>query len=170
MTGRPDRSEAAEYYFTYIDKVPGDDILAVLQAQLPETLSVLEGISEDRSRHRYAEGKWSIREMVGHVNDCERLFAFRAFWFARGFDSPLPSFDQDAAVPLAGSEARTLHDHIEEFRLLRGATLALFKTMPAEAWTRHGIASDRPFTVRSLAFIAAGHVAHHLAILRERYL
>ena len=170
MTGRPDRSEAADYYFTYIDKVPGDDIVAVLQAQLPETLSMLEGISEDRSRHRYAEGKWSIREMVGHVNDCERLFAFRAFWFARGFDSPLPSFDQDAAVPMAGSEARTLRDHIEEFRIVRGATLALFKTMPAEAWTRRGIASDRPFTVRSLAFIVAGHVTHHLAILRERYL
>ena len=170
MTGRPDRSEAADYYFTYIDKVPGDDILTVLQDQLPETLSMLESISEDRSNHRYAEGKWTIREVVGHLNDCERLFAFRAFWFARGFDSPLPSFDQDAAVTTAGSGARTLRDHIEEFRLLRASTLALFRTMPAEAWTRRGIASDRPFSVRSLAFIAAGHVAHHLAILRERYL
>jgi hypothetical protein len=166
----PDRTEAAEYYFTYIDQVTGGDICEVLDVQLGETVALLQGISDEQSLHRYAPGKWTIRQVVGHLNDTERLFVFRAFWFARGFDSPLPSFDQNVAVSSAGADERSWNSHIEEFRAVRAATLAFFQTLPAHAWARHGVASGNPFTVRALAYIAAGHVAHHTTILRERYL
>jgi hypothetical protein len=170
MTTVLDRSEAAEYYYTYINQVDGDDILAILGNQLPETTALLHGISEEQSLHRYAPGKWSIREMMGHVNDAERLFVSRAFWFARGFDSPLPSFDQNIAVPTSGAHDRFWRTHIEEFGAVRAATLAFFRFLPEQAWVRRGIASGNPFTVRALAFIIAGHLTHHLTILRARYL
>ncbi len=166
----PARSEAAEYYFTYIDKVPAGDICEILRAQLPETLALLHGISEEQSLARYAPDKWSIRQVVSHVNDTERLFVFRALWFARGFDSPLPSFDQNVAISTAGADERPLRNHVEEFQAIRTATLAFFQHLPADAWMRRGIASDNPFTVRALAYISAGHVNHHTRILRERYL
>ena len=167
---RPARDEAAEYYFNYIDLVPPDDICAVLERQLDSTLMFLRGIPDARGQHRYAPGKWSISGVVAHINDCERLFAFRAFWFARGFDSQLPSFDQHIAARHDGADDRTLASHIEEFESVRRASLELFSHLPEEAWSRRGIASDNPFTVRALAFLAAGHVIHHGNILREQYL
>jgi hypothetical protein len=170
MNTRPDRGEAVEYYFTYIDQVPDGDICDILGSQLPETLSLLRGISEEQSAFRYAPEKWSVREVLSHVNDAERLFVFRAFWFARGFDSPLPSFDQDAAITTAGADARAWSSHVEEFAAIRAATVAFFRDLPAEAWMRRGIASDNPFTVRALAYITAGHAIHHARVLRERYL
>ncbi len=169
ITG-PDRTEAAEYYFTYIDKVPSGDICRILDAQLPETVAFLRGISETQSLHRYAPGKWSIRQAVSHVNDAERLFVFRAFWFARGFDAALPSFDQDVAASTAGADDRPWSSHIDEFSAIRAASLAFFRSLPPDAWTRRGLASGNPFSVRALAYIVAGHVNHHAGILRERYL
>jgi hypothetical protein len=169
MTGHPERTEAAEYYFRYIDQVPSGDICAILAAQHQETLAELRGISEDRSRHRYAPDKWSIREVLGHINDTERLFVARAFWFARGFATPLPSFDQNVAVAAAAADERSWNSHLEEFDAVRGATLSFFRNLPGDAWTRRGIASDNPFTVRALAYLAAGHVVHHMSILRSRY-
>lgn len=166
----PDRTEAAEYYFTYIDQVAAGDICGVLEAQLVETLALLHDISEDQSLARYAPDKWSIRQVVSHVNDTERLFVFRALWFARGFDSPLPSFDQNVAVSTAGADERPWRSHVDEFRAVRAATLAFFQDLPADAWPRRGVASGNPFTVRALAYLAAGHVSHHMNILRERYL
>ncbi len=170
MTTAPDRTEAAAYYFTYIDQVEDGDIRQILKAQLPVALALLEGISDDQSLYRYAPEKWTIRQVVGHLNDCERMFIFRAFWFARGFDSELPNFDQNIAVAGADSNALSLERHIEEFRAVRAATVGFFQNLPAEAWARRGIASDNEFTVRALAYISAGHVTHHLKILRERYL
>jgi hypothetical protein len=167
---RPSRDEAAEYYFKYIELVPANDVCRVLEEQLDSTLTLLRGIPAQQAHHRYAPGKWSINGVVAHVNDCERLFAFRAFWFARGFDSPLPSFDQDLAARLDGADDRPLHSHIAEFESLRKSSLQLFSNLPADAWSRRGIASDNPFTVRALAFIAAGHVIHHSNILRALYL
>jgi DinB family protein len=108
--------------------------------------------------------------VVAHLNDCERLFGFRAFWFARGFDTALPSFDQNVAMTGAGADQRSWNSHIDEFRAVRAATLAFFQNLPGDAWDRHGIASDNPFSVRALAYMAAGHVVHHVAILKERYL
>lgn len=170
MTTIPDRTEAAEYYFTYIDQVVGSDICQILEAQTSETLSLLQGISEERSLSRYAPDKWSIRQVLSHMNDTERAFVFRALWFARGFDSPLPGFDQNIAMNGSDAEARSWSSHVEEFQAVRAATSAFFQGLSADAWSRRGIASDNPFTVRAVAFITAGHVTHHVRILRERYL
>jgi hypothetical protein len=141
----------------------------VLDAQLPATLDYLRGYSEEGSLHRYEPGKWSVREVLGHLGDCERLFLARAFWFARGFSSALPSFDQETCAATAQADAVGWADHLDDFRNLRIATVSFFRNLPRDAWTRGGIASDNPFTVRALAFLAAGHVEHHLAVLRERY-
>ena len=170
MTARPDRSEAAEYYFTYINQVGDGDIRAILERQGPEVLALLRGIDDDRSCHRYAPDKWTIRQVVSHVNDAERLFLFRAFWFARGFDEPLPSFDQNIAIANADADERSWSSHIEEFEAIRSSTVTFFRDLPASAWTRRGIASGYPFSVRALAYITAGHVNHHVRLLRERYL
>jgi hypothetical protein len=169
MLGRPEKSEAAPYYFTYIDRVTTGDPVAAIEHQLPETLQFLAGITETTSLHRYAPDKWSFRQVLNHITDTERAFAFRALWFARGFESPLPGYDQNIGVAGANANKITWLAHVEEFRHVRLATISLFKNLPPEAWPRTGIADGNPFTVRALAFIIAGHVTHHIAILRERY-
>ncbi len=167
---RPGHDEAAPYYFTYIDRVPDGDIAAVMAAQREEGARFFSAVSEEKSLHRYAPGKWSMRESLNHVNDAERLFLFRAFWFARGFDSPLPSFDEKTAVEVAKSDERPWASHAEEFRAVRQATLTFFRDLPDEAWSRGGQASGNFFTVRALAWIIAGHLVHHTEVLRDRYL
>lgn len=170
MIGRPSASEAAPYYFNYINRVSSDDIVPVLQSQLEETLPFLRSISEEKSLYRYAPEKWSIRQLWGHVNDAERIFLMRALWFARGHESAMPSFEQDIAVTAAQSDAISWARHVEEFREIRLATISFFRNLPEEAWTRKGVASGNPVTVRACAFIAAGHTAHHAAVLKEKYL
>jgi hypothetical protein len=173
MTQRPARTEAAEYYFTYIDKAllaPAHSIADALVTQEDDVLSVCRTISEARAAHRYARDKWSLRQVLSHINDTERLFTYRAMWFARGFDAALPSFDQDLAIASAGADDRSWASHVEEFEAVRASSVALFRHMPDAAWMRSGLASGCAFTVRALAFITVGHVAHHLAIVRERYL
>lgn len=170
MPGRPQPNEAASYYSKYIDRVTSDDIVNVLATQLTEASDFLSGISEEQSLHRYAPGKWSMRELVGHINDTERVFMYRALWFARGFEDPLPSFDQEIGFKLADSDSVSWASHIAEFNAIRSSTLSFFRNLPEDAWIRSGVASDSPVTVRALAYIVAGHVSHHLAILRERYL
>lgn len=168
MTGRPEQTEAAPYYFTYIDQVIGEDVTGVIERQLDESMALFAGISEETSQHRYAADKWSIRQVLNHITDTERAFAFRALWFARGFDAPLPGYDQNIAATGAIADGISWPSHVEEFRRVRLSTISLFANLPAEAWMRSGIASDCRFTVRAMAFIVAGHVAHHLRILRER--
>jgi DinB superfamily len=170
MTRKPERTEAAEYYFQYIDLVPDGDIVRTLLAQRDEAVAYLEDIPDDRAGHRYAEDKWTLRNVVGHLNDTERLFTFRAFWFARGFETPLPSFDQNVAIAAGGFDARTWRSLIDEFAAVRAATIAFFASLPQNAWDRRGIASGNPFTVRALAYLTAGHVTHHMRIVGERYL
>jgi hypothetical protein len=170
MIGRPEPNEAAPYYSTYTDLVSSDNVLEAIETQMEETLSFLSSVSEKQSLHRYAPEKWSIRELLNHVNDTERVFLFRALWFARGFPDALPSFDQDIGVAGAGADQVSWAQHLEEFRSIRLATINFFRNLPAEGWMRSGIASDNPFTVRALAYIIAGHLAHHLAVIRERYL
>jgi hypothetical protein len=170
MTGRPEASEVASYYFTYIDQVKGDDIVPIIESQLDECLKLFAAIAEEGSLHRYAPDKWSIRQVLNHMTDTERAFAFRALWFARGFDAPLPGYDQNIAATGAMADRVLWVHHVEEFRQVRLSTISLFRNMPPEAWMRSGIASDNPFTVRAMAFIIAGHVEHHVAILRDRYL
>lgn len=166
---RPQPNEAAPYYARYIELVEDGDIVSILARQLDETAALLSGISEEQSLHRYEPGKWSIREVMCHVTDTERAFAFRALWFGRGFDAPLASFDQNIAVPAALADSISWKNHMEDFRAVRAATITLFRNLPAEAWTRTGVASGNPVSVRALAYIIAGHLAHHRSILMERY-
>lgn len=170
LVSPPAESEYAEYYRTYVSKVPTGNIHEVLASQLAESVALYSTIDEAGSMHRYAPGKWSIRQSLSHTNDTERVFTFRALWFARGYDSELPSFDQDIAVAAADADGRSWSSHIDEFRGIRSATIALFANLPTDAWSRSGIASGNRFTVRSLAWITAGHVQHHLNLLKERYL
>lgn len=167
---RPESIEAAPYYFRYIDRISSEDVLAVLEKQLPETLAFLSGISEEKSLEAYEPGKWTIRQVVSHVSDCERLFLSRAFWFARGFDSALPSFDQNVSADAARANEFSWASHIDEFDSVRCGTVAFFRNLPRQSWDNRGVASGNPFTVRALAYIIAGHLDHHAAILRDRYL
>lgn len=170
MIGRPQEVEAAPYYFTYINQVAGDDVIAILERQLEESLALFTAIPEEKSLYRYAPEKWSIRQVLNHVTDTERVFAFRALWFARGFEAPLPSYEQNIAASGAEADKISWASHVEEFRRARLLTISLFRNMPAKAWMRSGIASDNRFTVQALAYIIAGHLAHHVVGLRQRYL
>jgi uncharacterized damage-inducible protein DinB len=166
----PGRDEAAPYYFTYIDRIASDDIVSVLTNQLQQVPTFLSQISEEKSLHRYASEKWSIRQVLNHVNDTERTFAFRALWFGRGFSEPLASFDQNTAANGARADDYSWASHVTDFRDVRNATLSLLQKLPEEAWSRKGVASGNSVTVRALAYIIAGHVSHHIAIVQERYL
>jgi hypothetical protein len=167
---RPERTEAAAYYFTYIDRIQQDDIVGVMEGQLEDVGKFLASISEEKSLHRYAPEKWSVRQVLSHLNDTERAFAFRALWFGRDFHEALPSFDQNVSVNAAHADEYPWASHVAEFRDIRRATLALFRKLPDEAWGRSGVASGNVVSVRALAYIIAGHVEHHAAILQERYL
>lgn len=170
MKGRPLPTETAPYYFRYIDRVRGDDPVTELQTQTEESLSFFSTISEDNSLKRYDEDKWSVRQILSHVNDTERVFLFRALWFARGFQEPLPGYDQDIPAQTAKADQFSWSSHMDEFRSVRLATLAFFRNLPEDAWLRTGIASGNAFTVRALAYIIAGHVSHHIGVIHERYL
>jgi hypothetical protein len=170
MIARPDASEYAEYYSTYVSKVPDGDIRRTLRDQSRTAVALLEAIPEAKHGYRYAPDKWSVRQALSHINDTERVFAFRGYWFARGFPSELPSFDQDEAIQTALADERDWDGLVQEFKAVRSATLALFDSLDPEAWARAGVASGNRFTVRALAWITAGHVEHHVRIFHERYL
>ena len=167
---RPDGTEYLPYYGRYITLVPEGHILALLSDQLDETLALLGSIPESRAGFRYAPGKWSIRELVGHVIDTERIFAYRALRFARNDKTPLPGFEQDGYISNASFDAYPLDELAAEFESVRRSTLFLLKHLDEEAWTRTGTASDAEVSVRALAYILAGHELHHRKILSDRYL
>ena len=164
---KPAPHEAIPYYSTYIDKVPSGDIRATLETQLEETRAFLNAIGEEKSRHRYAPGKWSLREVLSHINDTERLFVFRAFWFARRFDSPLPDFDQEIALAASSAHEVSWARHVAEFGAVRAATTHFFRNLPDAAGVSGAIGwSGNPFTVGgSWERDVAGHVAHHVGSL-----
>jgi hypothetical protein len=168
--GFPKPEEAAAYYSTYIDRISRGNIVDALESQLQTTAAVFSGISEEKSLHRYAPDKWSIRGLLNHVNDTERVFAFRALWFARNLSGSLPSFDQNISANAAQADESSWSTHVQEFQKIREATLALFRSLPAQAWGHSGIASGNSVTVNALAYIIAGHASHHIAILQERYM
>ena len=167
---RPDASEHSAYFSRYVALVPDGDILAVLRRDRDHWQTLIAGLSEAKAGHRYAEGKWSIRQVVGHLCDAERIFTYRALRIARGDQSPLASFDENAYAETAGSDRRTLSALAAELRVVRESTIALYTSLPNDAWTRTGTASGKTVSVRALAYITAGHAMHHLKILRERYL
>jgi uncharacterized damage-inducible protein DinB len=166
---RPSAEEFAPYYGTYVNKVADGDIVATLKGQFSTTLSYLRGIPESRGGHRYAEGKWSIRQVIGHMSDAERIFAYRALRFARADATALPGFDENEFVKQSRLDDRTLASLIAEFEAVRAASVALFDGLFPDEWTRHGLASGKDFSVRSLAWIIAGHEVHHLEVLKQRY-
>ena len=170
MSGRPQPNEFASYYSTYIDRIQSDDIVAVLATQFDETLAFLSQISEEQSLHRYAPDKWSMRELLGHVNDSERVFSVSRYVVCARLRGSAAQLRSGNWFKAANSDDVSWASHVDEFRAIRSATLAFFRNLPPDAWLRSGIASDNSVTVRALAYIVAGHVSHHLAILRERYL
>ncbi len=166
----PAATEHDPYYGKYISLVPEKDILVALETQIQDAMKLLRGIPEAKAGHRYAPGKWSIREVVGHLLDAERVFGYRAMRFARNDATDLPGFDENTYVPAGGFEARTLADLATEWEHLRLANLGMFRGLPAEAWDRRGNANAAPITVRALAYIIVGHGYHHMKLVRERYL
>lgn len=166
---KPAPGEYGSYYQKYVDLVPGDDSLAALEAQGPVTQALLAAAGEGKAGHRYAPGKWTVREVVGHMADCERVFAYRALRFGRGDATDLPGFDENLYVPGGNFERRTLADVAAEFASVRAASLALFRAFDEPALLRQGTANGFPCSVRALAMILAGHELHHVKLLRERY-
>jgi hypothetical protein len=170
ITRRPAPDEYSPYYERYVARVPAGDLRAILERQIGDTQRLLATIPESRGEHRYAPGKWSIKDVVGHLGDTERIMCYRALRVARGDETPLPAFDENAYVPAANFGRRTLRDLAEEFAAVRGATLALFRHLDDEALDRRGTASDKTISARALGYIIAGHELHHLELLRTRYL
>jgi hypothetical protein len=167
---RPQPDEHAPYYSRYIDRVPDGDLLTLLTTQVSDTASMLASVTGDRENFAYGPGKWSIKEVVGHLADTERVFAYRALRVARNDKIDLPGFDENAWVPNGGFANRTLTDLIEEYRDVRKSTLHLARHLGPEALERRGSANGQPISVRALLYIIAGHERHHADLLRERYL
>src|ERR1700738_1309718 len=166
---RPAPGDYAPYAEQYVSFVTGDDILETLQTQLKQTATFFSGRSERDGNFRYAPDKWTVKEVLGHVSDAERIFAYRALRIARGDQTPLPAFEQEDYVRGGNFAERTLVDLAEEFELVRAASIALFKSLQKDAWQRRGVASNNEVSVRALAFIVAGHELHHRLILEDRY-
>lgn len=169
MMGRPVEHEYAAYYGRYISLVPGGDVLAVLEAQLPEVRRVFASVPPEREEYRYAPGKWSFREVLGHLIDGERAFGYRVFSLSRGEKAPLPSFDQDVYVAQGRYAARPLAGLLAEFELVRQGNLAVVRHLAADDWSRMGSVGTNPVSVRAMTFVMAGHVRHHLNVLRASY-
>jgi hypothetical protein len=167
---KPDASEYAPFYETYVSLVPEGDVVEAMRSQLAEVTAMLGGIGEERGGHAYAEGKWSIRQVVGHCIDGERIFSYRALAIARGEQRPLPGMDQDEYMAHSDFDSRTLADLAAEFAHARAANVLMFHGLSEDAWLRRGVASEREVSVRALAHIVVGHVAHHMNVLRARYL
>ncbi|MGH7682410.1 MAG: DinB family protein [Candidatus Eiseniibacteriota bacterium] len=167
---RPSPSEYAPYYGKYIELVPDGPIVDVLRSQMAQTLKLLRSIPEAKGSHAYAPGKWTIKDVVGHVTDGERVFSYRALRFARGDETALPGFDENLYAPQGQFGSRTLQNLTDELEIVRRSTVALFEGLPKDAAARKGTASNNPVSVQALAYIIAGHERHHVRILRERYL
>jgi uncharacterized damage-inducible protein DinB len=169
LIAKPDASEYAPYYGRYLDLVPDGDILGTLASQIGGTLADLRKISEADTLKRYADGKWSVREVLGHMIDTERIFAYRALRFARNDRTPLPGFEQDEYIPAAQFDRRPWAGLLEEFEAVRRSNLLMFRGLGEEAWTRQGVACGNPMTVRAAAYVIAGHELHHMRVLHEKY-
>lgn len=169
LRARPEASEYAPFYHGYVTMVPDGDVVELVRSTGREVLEALGRIPETRGDHRYGPDKWTIREVIGHLIDAERIFTYRALRVARGDRTPLAAFDENEFVKTAGSEARTLASLTRELGAVREATAQLFESLPDEAWGRSGIASGKDVSLRALAYITTGHAMHHLRILRERY-
>ena len=167
---QPQTTEYNPYYGKYLSLVPEGDVISTLSRQLEDTLAFLRGLSEEQADSRYAPDKWSIKEVVGHLLDSERIFGHRALRFARNDQTALPGYEQDDYVRAGNFGKRKLSDLADEFEHVRRANLFLFRSLDEEAWLRRGSANDSEVSVRALAYILAGHETHHMQIIREKYL
>jgi hypothetical protein len=167
---RPNETEYAPDFQGYVDQVSENDIMHVLRGELDELDVLLGGVSAEKETYAYADGKWTIREMIGHLIDGERVFGYRALCIARGEKQNLPGFDQDDYMLTAPYKHIELEDLLSELRLVRLSNIAMFRSLDEEAWNRVGTANGNEITVRALAFIMGGHVRHHMNVLKERYL
>lgn len=170
LSGRPGAGEYLPHYEKYISLVAGDDIVARLEGQLSDTLALLGGVDERQAESRYEPGKWSLKEVVGHVLDYERIFASRAQAFARVGKIAMPGFDQIELMRGTPFDSYRLGELATEFEHARRANVSFFRHLGDEAWGRRGVASDAEVSVRALAYIMAGHELHHMQVIRERYL
>ena len=166
---RPAADESAPFYHGYIAKVPGEQIGEYLEAQTREVERLLGPLDDAAARFRYAPEKWSVKEILGHVCDAERIFSYRLLRIARADATPLPGFDENAYVPPAQFDARPLPELVREFQAVRASTITLSEGLPAAAWERRGQASGKAISARALIYITVGHLTHHLGVLRERY-
>lgn len=167
---RPLPGEYAPYYDRYISLVRGNDILAALDEQRRQTLLLLSGRTEEEGNFRYGPDKWSLKEVLGHINDTERIFTYRALRISRNDQTNIEGFEQDDYVKFGPFARRSLEDLVEDYIAVRRATLTLFRNLDEEAWTRRGVANKNEVTVRALAYTIAGHELHHRKILEEKYL
>ncbi|MBK7382132.1 MAG: DinB family protein [Flavobacteriales bacterium] len=168
--GRPEAKEFAPYYKTYIDQCSGDDVFAALEGAERERSKITRLITDERALFSYGPGKWRLVDVLQHLIDCERVFAYRAMRIARGDGTPLPGFEENAYAEIASGTTRRLNDVVEEMGLLRRSTVALFKGLAPKDAIRIGTASGDPFSVRALGWAIAGHELHHVRIINERYL
>jgi uncharacterized damage-inducible protein DinB len=166
---RPGTDESPPSFHGYVDKVPGTQIGEYLATQLQEVERLLAPLDDAAARFRYAPGKWSVKEVLGHLCDAERIFSYRLLRLGRADTTPLPGFDEDAYVPPAEFDARPISELVREFKAVRASTIALVEGLPSEAWQRRGQASGKLISTRALAYVMVGHVTHHLGVLRERY-
>ena len=167
---RPKADEHLPYYSLYIDRVPDGDVIATLEKQIPETIEFLRSIPEDRADYQYAPGKWTPRQIVGHLSDGERVFQYRAWRFSRADTTPVPGFDENHYVDHAPFQNVSMSDLIDEFEQMRKASVHMFRNMDEDSMSRRGSANGAEITVRALAWIMAGHETHHMQVLREKYL
>jgi len=167
---RPEETEYAPHYQSYVERVSESDIMAVLRGELDDLDVLLGRVPAEKETYAYAEGKWTVREIIGHLIDGERVFGYRALCIARGEKQNLPGFDQNDYMLTAPYGHIELEDLLSELRLVRLSNIAMFRSLDEEAWNRAGTANGNEITVRALAFIMAGHVRHHMNVLKERYL
>jgi len=170
MIAPPQASEYNPYYSRYLALVQGTDLTDVLDTQMGDSLQFLRGITEEKSLRRYEPGKWSIKEVLGHLIDAERIFSYRALRFARNDQTPLPGFDQDPYVAAAGFDSRPWNGLVDEFEQVRRATISFFRGLSPEAATRSGKANDSVMSVRAAGYVIAGHELHHMHVLRDKYI
>lgn len=169
-SGRPEETEFSPFYKGYISQVIEDDVIAALEAELNESLAFFRNVDEQHSKTAYAEGKWTIRQVLGHIVDAERVMSYRAMRFARNDQTELPGFEQDDFIRGANFNEVSLRDLLREFEHLRRANILMFRNLTADAWLRHGKANGNEVTVRALGFIIAGHEKHHRKVVKERYM
>jgi len=166
---RPETTEYAPYYERYISLVPEDDVQAALACQPDEIKSLISGLPEEKGTYAYADGKWTIKELLSHLIDGERIFAYRALRISRGDKTPIEGFEQDDYIAMSNANNRTFADLLDEFSLERQANLRLFRNMTDEGSQEVGTASGNPVSARAIAYIMAGHIRHHIGVLKERY-